>query len=123
MTKNQKIVILINEKFPSFKNKVILERDKLERYFEIRNLDLFSNLKIHQRNKKPTTKKPPLTPPKPPLTPPKEGNKKMPPKEANKKIPPREANKKMPPREANNSPPSEGLGVVSYRLSKKSIKV
>ncbi|MDR2641571.1 MAG: hypothetical protein LBC74_02130 [Planctomycetaceae bacterium] len=27
-------------------------------------VDLFSNLKIHQRNKKPTTKKPPLTPPK-----------------------------------------------------------
>ncbi|MDR2643578.1 MAG: hypothetical protein LBC74_12375 [Planctomycetaceae bacterium] len=32
-------------------------------------LDLFSNLKIHQRNKKP-----PLTPPRPPLIPPKEGS-------------------------------------------------
>ncbi|MDR2642077.1 MAG: hypothetical protein LBC74_04710 [Planctomycetaceae bacterium] len=32
-------------------------------------IDLFSNLKIHQHNKKP-----PLTPPRPPLTPPKEGN-------------------------------------------------
>ncbi|MDR2642339.1 MAG: hypothetical protein LBC74_06055 [Planctomycetaceae bacterium] len=31
--------------------------------------DLFSNLKIHQRNKKT-----PLTPPRPPLTPPKEGS-------------------------------------------------
>ncbi|MDR2642242.1 MAG: hypothetical protein LBC74_05560 [Planctomycetaceae bacterium] len=30
---------------------------------------LFSNLKIHQRNKKP-----PLTPPRPPLTPPKKGS-------------------------------------------------
>ncbi|MDR2642583.1 MAG: hypothetical protein LBC74_07300, partial [Planctomycetaceae bacterium] len=49
--------------------------------------------------------KPPLTPPRPPLTPPKEGNKKM------------------PPREANNSPPSEGSGVVSYRLAKRSIKL
>ncbi|MDR2642231.1 MAG: hypothetical protein LBC74_05505, partial [Planctomycetaceae bacterium] len=46
--------------------------------------------------------KPPLTPPRPPLTPPKEGNKKT------------------PPREANNSPPSEGSGVVPYRLAKKS---
>jgi hypothetical protein len=27
----------------------------------------------------------------------------------------------MPPKEANNSPPSEGSGVVSYRLAKKSI--
>ncbi|MDR2641871.1 MAG: hypothetical protein LBC74_03655 [Planctomycetaceae bacterium] len=54
-------------------------------------LDLFSNLKIHQRNKK-STEKPPLTPPRPPLTPPKEGNKKTPPKEANKKKPPSEAN-------------------------------
>ncbi|MDR2643215.1 MAG: hypothetical protein LBC74_10515 [Planctomycetaceae bacterium] len=33
------------------------------------SVDLFSNLKIHQRNKKP-----PLTPPRPPLIPPKEGN-------------------------------------------------
>ncbi|MDR2642985.1 MAG: hypothetical protein LBC74_09345 [Planctomycetaceae bacterium] len=32
-------------------------------------IDLFSNLKIHQRNKKP-----PLTPPRPPLTPPKVGS-------------------------------------------------
>ncbi|MDR2642707.1 MAG: hypothetical protein LBC74_07925 [Planctomycetaceae bacterium] len=32
-------------------------------------LDLFSNLKIHQRNKKP-----PLTPPRPPLTPLSEGS-------------------------------------------------
>ncbi|MDR2644212.1 MAG: hypothetical protein LBC74_15630, partial [Planctomycetaceae bacterium] len=47
-----------------------------------------------------------------PLTPPKEGNKNMPPKEVNKKT---------PPREANNSPPSEGSGVVSYRLAKRSI--
>ncbi|MDR2644328.1 MAG: hypothetical protein LBC74_16230, partial [Planctomycetaceae bacterium] len=87
-------------------------------------LDLFSNLKIHQRNKKP-----PLTPPRPPLTPPKEGNKKMPPKEGNKKTPPkegnkkmptREGNKKMPPREGNYSPPSEGAGMVSYRLAKRS---
>ncbi|MDR2644340.1 MAG: hypothetical protein LBC74_16290 [Planctomycetaceae bacterium] len=46
--------------------------------------------------------KPPLTPPRPPLAPPKVGNKKT------------------PPREANNSPPSEGLGMVSYRLSKRS---
>ncbi|MDR2642287.1 MAG: hypothetical protein LBC74_05795 [Planctomycetaceae bacterium] len=61
-------------------------------------LDLFSNLKIHQRNKKP-----PLTPPRPPLTPPKEGNKNM------------------PPREGNYSHSSEGLGVVSYRLAKRSI--
>ncbi|MDR2644367.1 MAG: hypothetical protein LBC74_16425, partial [Planctomycetaceae bacterium] len=52
---------------------------------------------IHQHNKKP-----PLTPPRPPLTPPKEGNKKT------------------PPREANNSPPSEGSGMVSYRLAKRS---
>ncbi|MDR2641798.1 MAG: hypothetical protein LBC74_03275 [Planctomycetaceae bacterium] len=58
-------------------------------------LDLFSNLKIHQRNKKP-----PLTPPRPPLTPPKDGNKKT------------------PPREANYSHPSEGSGVVSYWLAK-----
>ncbi|MDR2643145.1 MAG: hypothetical protein LBC74_10160, partial [Planctomycetaceae bacterium] len=47
--------------------------------------------------------KPPLTPPRPPLTPPKEGNKKR------------------SPKEANNSPPSEGSGVVSYRLAKRSI--
>ncbi|MDR2642904.1 MAG: hypothetical protein LBC74_08925 [Planctomycetaceae bacterium] len=66
-------------------------------------LDLFSNLKIHQRNKKPTMKNRPLTPPRPPLTPPKEGNKKT------------------PPREANYSPPSEGSGVVTYRLAKRSI--
>ncbi|MDR2644245.1 MAG: hypothetical protein LBC74_15805, partial [Planctomycetaceae bacterium] len=65
--------------------------------------------------------KPPLTPPRPPLTPPKEGNKKTPPKEANKKTPPKVTNKKTPPKEANNSPPSEGSGVVSYRLAKKSI--
>ncbi|MDR2643096.1 MAG: hypothetical protein LBC74_09910 [Planctomycetaceae bacterium] len=26
----------------------------------------------------------------------------------------------MPPSEANNSPPSEGSGVVSYRLAKRS---
>ncbi|MDR2643465.1 MAG: hypothetical protein LBC74_11800 [Planctomycetaceae bacterium] len=37
-------------------------------------------------------------------------------------MPPKEGNKKTPPREANNSPPSEGSGVVSYRLSKRSIK-
>ncbi|MDR2643059.1 MAG: hypothetical protein LBC74_09720, partial [Planctomycetaceae bacterium] len=37
--------------------------------------------------------KPPLTPPRPPITPPKEGN---------------------------YSPPSEGSGVVSYRLAKRS---
>ncbi|MDR2643620.1 MAG: hypothetical protein LBC74_12590, partial [Planctomycetaceae bacterium] len=56
---------------------------------------------------------PPLTPPRPPpLTPPKEGNKNTPPKEANKK---------KPPSEANYSPPSEGLGMVSYRLTKRSI--
>ncbi|MDR2643279.1 MAG: hypothetical protein LBC74_10845, partial [Planctomycetaceae bacterium] len=48
--------------------------------------------------------KPPLTPPRPPLTPPKEGNKKT------------------PPNEANNSPPSEGSGVVTYRLAKRSNK-
>jgi hypothetical protein len=35
-------------------------------------------------------------------------------------MPPKEANKKTPPREANNSPPSEGSGVVSYRLAKRS---
>ncbi|MDR2643835.1 MAG: hypothetical protein LBC74_13715, partial [Planctomycetaceae bacterium] len=56
-------------------------------------VDLFSNLKIHQRNKKPTTIKPPLTPPRPPLTPPKEGN---------------------------YSPPAEGSGVVSYKFAKRS---
>ncbi|MDR2643224.1 MAG: hypothetical protein LBC74_10560 [Planctomycetaceae bacterium] len=69
-------------------------------------LDLFSNLKIHQRNKKP-----PLTPPRPPLPPPKDGNKK---------ILPKEGNKPTPPREGNNSPPSEGSGAVSYRLAKRS---
>ncbi|MDR2641976.1 MAG: hypothetical protein LBC74_04205 [Planctomycetaceae bacterium] len=55
-----------------------------------------------------------------PLTPPKEANKKMTPKEANKKMHPKEANKKTPPKEANYSPPSEGSGVVSYRLAKRS---
>ncbi|MDR2643976.1 MAG: hypothetical protein LBC74_14435, partial [Planctomycetaceae bacterium] len=53
-----------------------------------------------------------LTPQRPPLAPPKEGNKRT---------PPREANKKKPPKEANYSPPSEGTGVVSYRLAKRSI--
>ncbi|MDR2642955.1 MAG: hypothetical protein LBC74_09190 [Planctomycetaceae bacterium] len=52
--------------------------------------------------------------------PPREGNKKMPPRERNKKTPPWERNKKKHPSEANNSPPSEGSGVVSYRLSKRS---
>jgi hypothetical protein len=52
--------------------------------------------------------------------PPKEGNRKMPPKEGNRKTPPKEGNRKTPPREGNNSPPSEGSGVVSYRLSKRS---
>ncbi|MDR2642767.1 MAG: hypothetical protein LBC74_08225 [Planctomycetaceae bacterium] len=52
---------------------------------------------------------------------PKKANKKMTPKEANKKMTPKEANKKMTPREGNNSPPSEGSGVVSYRLAKRSI--
>ncbi|MDR2641812.1 MAG: hypothetical protein LBC74_03345 [Planctomycetaceae bacterium] len=76
-------------------------------------LDLFSNLKIHQRNKKNYNEKPPLTPPRPPLTPPKERNKKT---------PSREGNKETPPNEANNSPPSEGSGVVSYRLAKRSFR-
>ncbi|MDR2643309.1 MAG: hypothetical protein LBC74_11005 [Planctomycetaceae bacterium] len=44
----------------------------------------------------------------------------MPPKEGNKKMPPKVANKKTPPKVANNSPPSEGSGVVSYRLAKRS---
>ncbi|MDR2641712.1 MAG: hypothetical protein LBC74_02840 [Planctomycetaceae bacterium] len=44
----------------------------------------------------------------------------MPPKEANKKTTPKEANKKTTPSEANYSPPSEGSGVVSYRLAKRS---
>ncbi|MDR2641892.1 MAG: hypothetical protein LBC74_03785 [Planctomycetaceae bacterium] len=35
-------------------------------------------------------------------------------------MPPKEANKKTLPREANNSPPSEGSGVVSYTLAKRS---
>ncbi|MDR2641559.1 MAG: hypothetical protein LBC74_02070 [Planctomycetaceae bacterium] len=35
--------------------------------------------------------------------------------------PPKEGNKKTHPREANYSPPSEGAGVVSYRLAKRSI--
>ncbi|MDR2643045.1 MAG: hypothetical protein LBC74_09645 [Planctomycetaceae bacterium] len=35
-------------------------------------------------------------------------------------MPPKEGNKKTPPKEANNSPPSEGSGVVSYRLAKRS---
>jgi hypothetical protein len=52
---------------------------------------------------------------------PKEANKKTHPKEANKKTHPKEANKKTHPREANYSPPSEGSGVVSYRLAKRSI--
>ncbi|MDR2643629.1 MAG: hypothetical protein LBC74_12635, partial [Planctomycetaceae bacterium] len=60
------------------------------------------------------------TPPRSPLAPPKEGNKNTPPKAANKKTPPSEMNKETPPSEANNSPPSEGSGVVSYRLAKRS---
>ncbi|MDR2641410.1 MAG: hypothetical protein LBC74_01310, partial [Planctomycetaceae bacterium] len=57
------------------------------------------NTSTQQKN---YNKKPPLTPPRPPLTPPKEGNKKM------------------PPKVGNYSPPSEGSGVVSYRLAKRS---
>ncbi|MDR2642797.1 MAG: hypothetical protein LBC74_08380, partial [Planctomycetaceae bacterium] len=64
--------------------------------------------------------KPPLTPPRPPLTPPKEGNKKMPPSEGNKKTHPSEWKKNTPPSEGNYSSPSEGSGVVSYRLAKRS---
>ncbi|MDR2642365.1 MAG: hypothetical protein LBC74_06185 [Planctomycetaceae bacterium] len=45
----------------------------------------------------------------------------MPPKEGNKKMPPKERNKKTPPKEWNYSPPSDGSGVVSYRLAKRSI--
>ncbi|MDR2644268.1 MAG: hypothetical protein LBC74_15920 [Planctomycetaceae bacterium] len=47
----------------------------------------------------------------------------MHPKEGNKKTSPKEVNKKTHPSEANNSPPSEGSGVVSYRLAKRSIVV
>ncbi|MDR2643591.1 MAG: hypothetical protein LBC74_12440 [Planctomycetaceae bacterium] len=54
--------------------------------------------------------------------PPMEANKDTPPMEANKNTPPMETNKDTPPREANNSPPSEGSGVVSYRLAKRSNK-
>ncbi|MDR2644181.1 MAG: hypothetical protein LBC74_15475 [Planctomycetaceae bacterium] len=35
-------------------------------------------------------------------------------------MPPKEANKKTHPREANYFPPSEGAGVVSYWLAKRS---
>ncbi|MDR2643905.1 MAG: hypothetical protein LBC74_14070 [Planctomycetaceae bacterium] len=52
---------------------------------------------------------------------PKEGNKNMSPKEGNKKTSPKVGNKKTSPKEGNYSPPSEGLGVVSYRLAKRSI--
>ncbi|MDR2642276.1 MAG: hypothetical protein LBC74_05740 [Planctomycetaceae bacterium] len=57
-------------------------------------LYLFSNLKIHQHNKKHTTKTAFNSSETTPLTPPNEGN---------------------------NSPPSEGSEVVSYRLAKWSI--
>ncbi|MDR2643474.1 MAG: hypothetical protein LBC74_11845 [Planctomycetaceae bacterium] len=33
---------------------------------------------------------------------------------------PKEGHKKTPPSDANNSPPSEGSGVVSYWLAKRS---
>ncbi|MDR2641637.1 MAG: hypothetical protein LBC74_02465 [Planctomycetaceae bacterium] len=35
-------------------------------------------------------------------------------------MPPKEGNKKTHPSDGNNSPPSEGSGVVSYRLAKRS---
>ncbi|MDR2644221.1 MAG: hypothetical protein LBC74_15675 [Planctomycetaceae bacterium] len=38
-------------------------------------------------------------------------------------MPPKEGNKKTPPKVANNSPPSEGSGVVSYWLAKRSFIV
>jgi hypothetical protein len=79
---------------------------------------LFSNLKIHQRNKKTYNEKPPLTPPRPPLTPPKEGNKKMPPREGNKNTPPREANN-SPPNEGNNSPSFGGVRCGLLQVSEK----